>query len=747
MLNYQAFNRWLAAKKSGLHHRQILIIELPFEEVLPIINSISVHFSDVALMASEHSRFKVPTIIPISRYQEFLGIQTDAIIFDASAGMHLNALYAGAGMVRANGLVVVILKPNSASKIDDATFKFSFGQHEAPSYFSALFKERVEKFNGCIISQSISKLRSSKTDFQLPLNNNSSIVKPDVNAAIKRDSKTLSTETNLIKLSVVQAAIADNITENINTDGTDPHTISVILGARGRGKSTLLGAIGAKLNNIVGSSKAAFAVVSCALNKNQLDAVNLVFSNRFKPCASFQLVDRINKNDRLIYRLPFYSPDEIVSLAPKSAIVLIDEIASIAPELLKKIITHFSHIVITGTTSGYEGSGSGFMKRVLPYLQSVKKTNIYELTTPFRWLENDPVEACFADIFSTAPVNKKVIEYKPSQSEIGDIRFRLLRKQELLDNAELYHQVFSLLIQAHYQTTPNDIVRTLDASDCKIFIAQTYSTIKDARPLCILGVAVVFEEGGELLAPLAKDICIGKRRVQGHLTAQAISLQLLAPQVCVNTYLRVNRIAVQSQYYRKGIASGLLAYCEQYAHQNNVDYMSVSFGYTQALYNFWLHNIYLLAKVGQRIDTASGTASLLMIKPVSRTGSINLTTLIDRINLDVAYYLRVNKRLIDLYNGLVKTIVQDNEANIINFPFLQEMLDSFLNKQISFQKFAPGLLAIIRYSGNNLSKTELSILHETFERLHQKGIHKEEKLRLEERLLITLSKVSIVKDI
>lgn len=743
MLDYQALNRWLDAKKTGLHHRQLLIIELPIEETTPILKTICEHYKEVTAVITEFSNFKGTSNVPMARYQDYLGSQTDALVFDATCGVQLNALYAGAGMVRANGLVVVLLEPNNVNSTSKNRFKFSYGQQPSHSYFNELFKDRIQKFNGCIISQTVSFFRSSEIETTAEtvyaLRDNLREIETSTTLDNKDMQKVASETQYNNELSCVQSEIAEKITSNIANNKSHSHSISIILGARGRGKSTLLGAIGARLKHLSNTALHTYEIATTALHRNQLGAVNQAFSLHSQQIAKNKVSDTSN-NKSFEGTLSFYSPDEIISLASNDAVILIDEVSSIAPELLKNIVTHFSHVVIAGTVSGYEGSGNGFLKRVLPYIQTLKKTCVYELTKPFRWLENDPIEACFTDILSNEPLPELHSQNRALQSELGNINFSLVQKHELINNEDLYHQLFSLLTQAHYQTTPNDIVRTLDAQECKIFIAQNNCTISEHLRPVIIAVAVVFEEGGTILEPLASDISLGIRRVQGHLTAQALSMQLFSPEICLNSYLRVNRIAVHSQYTRKGVASRLLAYCEQYAIQHQIDYMSVSFGYTHWLYKFWRHNRYLLAKIGHRIDTASGTASLLMLKPLSKTGSIDFATLSDRITLDVDYYSRINKRLANLFKELIKEETIDSQCADVNTELLEYFLQLYKNKQINFQKVAPALLHIIKLSALKLNSEKQKTLYDMFIRLHQKGVHKEEKQYLETKLFFELSK-------
>jgi tRNA(Met) cytidine acetyltransferase len=724
MFNLQAVRQWLNEKTVGLHHRQLLIIELPLNDSLSILEEINKCYKHVSVMANEFTHFTAATNIHIAKYQKYLGSETNALIFDASSGINLNALYAGIGMVQSNGIVAVILKGQKV--FSNGTLKFSYGQQDSYSYFTELFKNRVLQSNGCIVNSTLSILPSA----QISGRSLDSLGANDKHCEKRPNSPN-------IELSAEQAKIANDVIDRVTAKREVSKCVSIILGARGRGKSTLLGVIAAKLKQYEDLQQTRLPLATCALHRNQLHNANLAFtneshfiSNHLDTSESSQNINKIDDS------LAFYAPDEIISLAPLNSIVLLDEIASLAPELVKKIVNHFSIIIITGTSSGYEGSGSGFVQRLLPFIHNVKSTIVYELKMPFRWLPGDHIESCFGEILS-AEVNFSLKKPDNLYPQIfKDIRFRIVEKKELKENVDLYRQLVALLTQAHYQTTPNDIVRIMDASDCEIFIGENTVTTSKTVTTTIIAVAITFIEGGCLLEPIANDISIGKRRVQGHLSAQALSLHLFSPKPCINSYLRINRIAVVSQHSRKGIASALLNYCEEYACKNHIDYMSVSFGFTQGLYRFWSNNDYYLAKIGQRIDTASGAISLLMIKDVSKTGNIKLTELIARNSLDVNYYSNTR---VDMFDFVTTLEVSNNlKTDIHVLAMLQTMLSLYINKEINFQKFAPALLAIINFKSEFFNREQLASIQEVFKHLHTKGVHKEIKETLEASLFTHL---------
>lgn len=77
------------------------------------------------------------------------------------------------------------------------------------------------------------------------------------------------------------------------------------------------------------------------------------------------------------------------------------------------------------------------------------------------------------------------------------LSLRLVSKAELLAQPAVLQSCISLLVNAHYQTTPNDLLQLLADEACQLYLAQ----VQDAVVCCILTV----EEGG-LDADLIKAI-------------------------------------------------------------------------------------------------------------------------------------------------------------------------------------------------------------------------------------------------
>ena len=75
------------------------------------------------------------------------------------------------------------------------------------------------------------------------------------------------------------------------------------------------------------------------------------------------------------------------------------------------------------------------------------------------------------------------------------------------------------------------------------------------------------------------------------------------------------RIAVLPSLQNKGLGQILLKHVIHYANQQLTDYMGVSYAMSSALIRFWENVGFQLARIGHRLDTASGSRSAMHVLP------------------------------------------------------------------------------------------------------------------------------------
>ncbi|QGM80768.1 GNAT family N-acetyltransferase [Otariodibacter oris] len=351
----------------------------------------------------------------------------------------------------------------------------------------------------------------------------------------------------------------------------DPATVHLITAPRGRGKSTLAGKLAQYLstnNNVIITARS-----------------RSVLPNFWKGI----------ENDNI----QFYAPDKLIELIEYEQVsqntwLFIDEAASLPIPMLAKLCHYFAKVMLTTTTQNYEGTGRGFSLKLLSQLN--QRYRHWQLTEPLRWGENDPLERFINQLLLLDDDLYFIDKLMPSHHDAY--------KEKL--------PFYSLLAQAHYKTTPTDLRRLFDGS------AQTFYQIKEENQL-IAGCWLV-NEGG-LDQDLAEAIWRGERRPQGNLVAQYLCFQANLPEACTLHSVRISRIAVDPIYQNQGYGKRLV---QQVISQisPNIDFISVSFGMSQALLNFWQDCGFELIQITPTPEASSGYHSAMMIYPLSEKGKL-----------------------------------------------------------------------------------------------------------------------------
>ena len=308
------------------------------------------------------------------------------------------------------------------------------------------------------------------------------------------------------------------------------------------------------------------------------------------------------------YLPTFIAPDELLQTLPAADVLLVDEAAAIPLPLLLQMLEAYPRCVFATTIHGYEGSGRGFVLRFQQALAAIYPDyQALRLTQPMRWAVNDPLENFInrALLLDTELDQPSCTRCEGQKNTL----FQSLNRDDLLADETLLRQVFGLLVAAHYQTRPSDLRQLLDSPTVSVHV------LRDAEQ--IIAVALLSREGG-LDAALTAAIHAGKRRPHGHLVPQTLTFHAQIAGAAELVCERVMRIAVHPAYQRQGWGARLLAQLTAYTQQSGADYMSVSYAHSPALQHFWDTAGFVVARVGFRKDTASGSHSVVQIKPLTK---------------------------------------------------------------------------------------------------------------------------------
>lgn len=433
----------------------------------------------------------------------------------------------------------------------------------------------------------------------------------------------------------------------------------VITADRGRGKSASLGIAAAKLFD-----KGYQNIIVCAPSKK---TAAIIFKHALESNPECNLA--------------FYSPDELQQKKPKADLVLVDEAAAIPVALLTDFLKHYSRIVFATTQHGYEGSGRGFaisFKKVLDKI--APEWSACELNTPIRWSENDTLEAFVFDSLLLNAEPAELNNEEPSQCAIVE-----LDKAALIKKSSMLSELFGLLVSAHYQTKPSDLMHMLDDDLISIHVMQFEQQI--------IAVALLVQEGG-IEPKIATDIFEGTRRLQGHLVAQSLAANAgIENAPCLHGE-RIIRIAVHPEFQQKGFGSALL---NSLIQKSKADYLSTSFGATTELLQFWQQLEFTPVYLGMKRDASSGTHSVVMLCAKNGKGKVLIQDAQQRFAKHFPYLLSEPFR--ELESELVLALLSPQKS----ITRVNKELYAFAEKQRGYENTLYAIWKLVCYELSNNS--------------------------------------------
>ncbi|GAB2953598.1 tRNA(Met) cytidine acetyltransferase TmcA [Hafnia psychrotolerans] len=303
----------------------------------------------------------------------------------------------------------------------------------------------------------------------------------------------------------------------------------------------------------------------------------------------------------------FIAPDALQVLCREKPVtgvdwLIIDEAAAIPAPVLAELIAAFPRVLLTTTVQGYEGTGRGFL---LKFCASLPQWHDLRLSAPIRWSAQDPLEPFISELLLFGD-DLPEISAVGGTSEIFSIH-----ADDWLRDLALLKGFYGLLTSAHYRTSPLDLRRLLDAP------GMTFTAARQETMLT--GALWLVDEGG-LSPELAHEVWAGRRRPRGNLVAQSLAAHAGFPQAAVLRSRRVSRIAVHPAFRRLGIARELLAQQKLFTRKQGLDFLSVSFGYTEALAALWQQAGFRLVRVSTQKEASSGCYAAMAILPLSDAG-------------------------------------------------------------------------------------------------------------------------------
>ncbi|HBN3265634.1 tRNA cytosine(34) acetyltransferase TmcA [Escherichia coli] len=392
---------------------------------------------------------------------------------------------------------------------------------------------------------------------------------------------------------------------------TMPPGVAAVTAARGRGKSALAGQL---ISRIAGS-----AIVT-APAKAATDVLAQFAGEKFR----------------------FIAPDALLASDEQADWLVVDEAAAIPAPLLYQLVSRFPRTLLTTTVQGYEGTGRGFL---LKFCARFPHLHRFELQQPIRWAQGCPLEKMVSEALVFDDEN---FTHTPQ----GNIVISAFEQTLWRSEPETPLKVYQLLSGAHYRTSPLDLRRMMDAPGQHFLQAAGGNEIAGALWLV--------DEGG-LSQELSQAVWAGFRRPRGNLVAQSLAAHGSNPLAATLRGRRVSRIAVHPTRQREGTGRQLIAGALQYIH--DLDYLSVSFGYTEELWRFWQRCGFVLVRMGNHREASSGCYTAMALLPMSDAGK----QLAEREH----YRLRRDAQALTQWNGEMLPVDPLNDAVLSDDDWLE----------------------------------------------------------------------------
>ncbi|MBR7889068.1 tRNA(Met) cytidine acetyltransferase [Marinomonas sp. A79] len=551
------------------NHRHCYLLSGSPDKVLSDFLFLSQNLASPLVVAQDISHYEGDShrfsTCAFKQVRQHLGRTHDAILLDLTQGVSASALAILAGTVRGEGLFAIALPEQDWLTTTDHDLARYLPWPLEPEQVTSYFKHYL---NDC--------LHRSDSPFQ-PITSSTLTPLPALTSTDARAP--LTTEQAHAQSALLMADAG----------------AYVLIAPRGRGKSTLLG------DTLATLIQAGKRVAITAPNQEAITTLKQRFSHLMTASQTKA-------------ELPFFAPDALEHSTNHWDYLFVDEAAMLPLPMLKAMSKLADHTVFSTTDYGYEGAGKGFGLRFCRYLTEQKSPQQHALQrltldTPIRWGGNDPLEhwlnnTLFLTDENATPTALIWPEKRPS--------YHAFSTSDWLSQSKQLADTFRLLVSAHYQTSPDNLRWMLDDPSVTSYLATANHQLN-----CV---AIVTEEGN-LPDELSQAVMQGTRRPRGHLLPQSLLAHEGLKDAGRYRYWRISRIATNPERQQQGHASRLLDHIAQNA-QSRCDFLCTSFAATPDVVAFWLKNGYRPIRLGTAKDQASGSYSLMMIKPLNEMAAL-----------------------------------------------------------------------------------------------------------------------------
>ncbi|XDG09699.1 hypothetical protein ABKA04_009314 [Annulohypoxylon sp. FPYF3050] len=344
----------------------------------------------------------------------------------------------------------------------------------------------------------------------------------------------------------------------------------------------------------------------------------------------------------------------------QAELVIIDEAAAIPLPLVRKLLGPYT-VFMASTISGYEGTGRSLSLKLIKQLKEQAATSIAQdgetrsprslkevtLNEPIRYGKGDAVEKWLnallcLDVTPSKPKNN--IFPDPSQCQLLHVNRDTLFSFHPVPERFL-RQMVALFVTSHYKNTPDDMQLMSDAPAHELFVL-TSSTIQDnglPEPLCVIQIAL---EGNIISQQFQDDFASlsGARivRIATHPDCVSMGYGTKALELLIDYYEgKFINLGEDNEPSTKEAAKATKDVIKEdggLLHEDikvrdiekmqplfsrlaerkpeDLEYVGVSYGLTQALHKFWSRALFAPVYLRQTANDLTGEHTCVMLRPL-----------------------------------------------------------------------------------------------------------------------------------
>lgn len=633
----------LAAEAKKYNERRMVVLAGSREKSFHILFSFLADYNGkIALLSSLEMKFNGIDCFHLKDSSKLLGTTYDILILDIYHSLQPSDVGKLYGIVKGGGLIFLITPKleewkEMVNRYHLRLLTPPYKEKDIRKNFIPWFVEKLKQHNGIAIIEDGIVIKSGL--YKSKKEKRKKPVLPE-----KREFNDIAYKVAITQDQVDFIKCLEEMIEKPN-----PTTAVVLKANRGRGKSSAIGiALPALIEKLLEYKKSMYVMLVAPDIKN----VQEIF--KFAELVWKKMGQKPNKRkaggDAVALHLnnvtiEYFKP--LNAIEKYADLIVVDEAASIPPNILLNFTKNSNRIIYSSTVHGYEGAGRSFSIRFLKRLKSMNiKLIEFEMEEPIRYSKYDPIEKW---AFDTLLLDAEAAEVK--EVDLSKVVYEKIQMENILQQEEKLRQFFGILILAHYKNNPNDLAILCDAPN-QMARALSY----EGKIICSMQLAL---EGN-----MSKEDChrlyYESSMIPGNVLPQIMIRHYRKKKLGQYKGMRVVRIAVHPDLFRHGIGSKALENVIEEARGMQLDYVGASFGATVSLLKFWMKNGFLPMHMTTSMNEVSAEYSVAVIKPLNEKFEKELREMRKEFMKRFMYWLieplrdlnsRVALMILDSYEG------------------------------------------------------------------------------------------------